>query len=310
MAITKIAILLSTYNGEKYIKEQIDSILNQQGVETYIFVRDDGSSDATVAILKELQVTYRNRIELTQGKNLGYAGSFISLLSKSEEKFDFYAFSDQDDVWLPEKCKRGVDALIKNRVCLGLYASAITICDENLHPVYVNHYDEKFCTLKSDFIRHRYAGCTMLFTRQLAVLARQLLNSTGYERYPFSHDFALTSIAHIVGKVVLDQESFILHRRLESSVTAREKGVLNRIKTELDGIIRRKGEASSLAGTLLALEQLGIYLSDKDKSFLNAVMSQRECLKSRLKLIADSEFSCGIRICDFITYSKILLGLY
>ena len=75
----KVAILLSTYNGEKYVKEQIDSFLNQTYKNVEIIVRDDGSKDSTVKILKEYQNNYNN-IKLTVGKNLGFIKSFFELL--------------------------------------------------------------------------------------------------------------------------------------------------------------------------------------------------------------------------------------
>ena len=89
----KVAILLSTYNGEKYVKEQIDSFLNQTYKNVEIIVRDDGSKDSTVKILKEYQNNYNN-IKLTVGKNLGFIKSFFELLKLGDA--DYYAFADQD----------------------------------------------------------------------------------------------------------------------------------------------------------------------------------------------------------------------
>ena len=125
-----------------------------------------------------------------------------------------------------------------------LYVSAITICNENLLPIYTNQYNERFNTLKSDFIRHRYAGCTMVFEKNLAEIAEKLLVVNS--EHLSSHDFALTCLAFLMGEVVVDENSYILHRRLESSITAKEKGVINRLKTEFRVMFKHKYVASSL----------------------------------------------------------------
>jgi rhamnosyltransferase len=106
----KVAILLSSYNGEKYIKEQIDSILAQTYKNIEIYVRDDGSKDNTINILKEYEE--KGQIKLIQGENLGFVNSFFELL-KYDDNADYYAFSDQDDVWLPEKIEKQVLAIEK-----------------------------------------------------------------------------------------------------------------------------------------------------------------------------------------------------
>ena len=90
-----ILILLSTYNGEKYIKEQIDSILSQT-VPVHLLIRDDGSSDDTPYIIAKYAERYSN-IELIRGRNLGFVGSFNSLISSEfAEKYEWIAFCDQD----------------------------------------------------------------------------------------------------------------------------------------------------------------------------------------------------------------------
>ena len=94
--MNKVQVLLSTYNGEKYIKEQIESILNQEGVEVSLLIRDDGSSDRTIEIVKKIS-EQNNNIILFKGQNMGPARSFMDLVKKSDE-VDYYAFADQDDV--------------------------------------------------------------------------------------------------------------------------------------------------------------------------------------------------------------------
>ncbi|MCR4587913.1 MAG: glycosyltransferase, partial [Lachnospiraceae bacterium] len=101
-----VNVLISAYNGKKYIKEQIDSILAQQDMETRIFVRDDGSSDGTPEYVRSLYP--EDKVQLIQGNNLKHGGSFYELTRLAEEG-DYWAFSDQDDIWLPGKLKKAVD---------------------------------------------------------------------------------------------------------------------------------------------------------------------------------------------------------
>ena len=106
----KVAVIMSTYNGEKFVREQLDSIINQTYKNVEIVVRDDGSSDNTVAIIKEYQQTNKN-ITLHEGKNLGFIKSFFELLKLVDA--DYYSYADQDDVWIENKIELAVQELNK-----------------------------------------------------------------------------------------------------------------------------------------------------------------------------------------------------
>lgn len=97
-----VQVLLSTYNGEAYLKEQLDSILNQKNIAVKLFVRDDGSSDSTVDILRAYAALHDN-IHYLCGENCGVVASFFRLFELSDPDVDFYALSDQDDVWDEDK---------------------------------------------------------------------------------------------------------------------------------------------------------------------------------------------------------------
>ena len=100
---------MSTYNGEKYLREQIDSILKQTQVDAQLIVRDDGSSDGTVRILEEYSRNYPN-VSFYQGTNVGVGKSFLELL-KNAPQADYYSFADQDDVWLEDKLNHAVSII-------------------------------------------------------------------------------------------------------------------------------------------------------------------------------------------------------
>ena len=108
----KVAILLCTYNGSEYLKKQIDSIIAQTVNDWMIFASDDGSTDETLNILGEYQVTLgREKFCIVKGPGKGFAWNFISLLENSGDELDYYAFCDQDDEWMPEKLATGISTL-------------------------------------------------------------------------------------------------------------------------------------------------------------------------------------------------------
>ena len=92
----KVCVMMSTYNGERFLPEQLDSLLGQQGVETEIYIRDDGSADSTRDIIEKYMRKHAN-IHFTEGRNIGPGRSFWELLRYVSE-YDYYAFCDQDDV--------------------------------------------------------------------------------------------------------------------------------------------------------------------------------------------------------------------
>ena len=107
-----IEVLLSTYNGESFLRQQLESILYQTYPEWEILIRDDGSYDDTLAIIQEFCDLYPSKIKQLQGgKNIGCLRSFEILLQKS--KSPYIMFSDQDDVWMPTKIEKAMDAMLK-----------------------------------------------------------------------------------------------------------------------------------------------------------------------------------------------------
>ena len=116
----KVCVLISTYNGERFLEEQIASIIAQKGVEVDILVRDDGSSDMTCSLLERWQK--EGKLKWYKGENLGFARSFMNLL-KTASGYDYYAFCDQDDIWLEDKLQRAVAALEKIEDKVKLYCS-------------------------------------------------------------------------------------------------------------------------------------------------------------------------------------------
>lgn len=129
----KVHILLSTYNGEKYIEEQLKSLFLQEYNNFKIIVRDDGSTDRTVDIIHRYQTSYPDKIELYEGKNVGWKKSFQWLILNAGNA-DYYSFCDQDDIWGKKKLKHAVSELEKvENGTPAIYLSDFAWCDEEMN---------------------------------------------------------------------------------------------------------------------------------------------------------------------------------
>lgn len=301
----KIDVLMSTYNGSKYIKEQIDSIMQQKKVDVSITIRDDGSKDDTIDVIEAMKKKYPDKIQLIKGENIGYNKSFAMLLGLAREDADYYAFSDQDDVWKKEKLYVGIEKLQEG---YELYVSSVENVDENLKYISKNDFTNGIPSLKSDFIRHRFSGCTMIFTNKVRKASYSIIkNKEEHEKMP-SHDFVISSVSYLLGNVYVDKNSYILHRRTEDSLTSRGKGLINRIRVEYKVVFKDKYECSTMANMLLRYKT-HIY-KENDIAFLMNVKECNNKLKNKLKLLKMKDFSAGIVICDIETKFKILIGKY
>lgn len=303
-----INILMSTYNGEKFLGEQIDSILNQSKVYTVLSIRDDGSTDRTFEIATEYSRSYPQRVYVEKGENIGYQKSFLKLLQIAMPNADYYAFADQDDVWKQEKCERAVEKLALSKSLIAMYASSLIITDENLCFLYKTDVSKMPNSVESCFTRHRLAGCTIVFTKQLKEIAAQIANNIVSMQMIPSHDAIVASAAFLCGEVTLDKGSYILHRRHNKSVTSGGRGVLNRIKTEINVLFIFKRRCSSLAKLLLKSSLP--YKCPSKQSFLYDVANYSKSMRGKAKLLFNPKMTSGNVVIDLETKLKILLSTY
>lgn len=206
-----IVVLISSYNGEKYIQLQIESILKQTlAPRIDILIRDDGSADGTPRLVREM-AKESGCIRLIQGENLGLGGSFFQLLREAAGKYRYYCLCDQDDYWLPQKVESAVSLLSRedDRQPL-LYACPSFLADENLNrtgketkkPVrelsFFNIIHQNICTGHNQVLND-----AMVQT----ILEKQMDDS----RILF-HDQWTTNVAGLKGKILFDSASYALYR--------------------------------------------------------------------------------------------------
>lgn len=206
----KLIVLMSTYNGEKYIREQLDSLLNQDLKPDKIFIRDDGSTDETVNILEEY-ASENKIIEYYYGGNIGPAKSFFDLINKCEEA-DYYALCDQDDVWFKDKLSRAISLLEKEDDSIPLlYCSKYTLTDKDLNPIDSNVSSlYNFSDFAHSLIYHTAPGCTFVFNNEAR---KKIVKYDLNKNYYLIHDAIIHKVVCLFGKMILDNESHMYYRQ-------------------------------------------------------------------------------------------------
>lgn len=208
----KVLILMSTYNGEKYLRQQVDSLLNQTYLGIDILVRDDGSSDKTQQILNEYQ--NKNQLMWYQGKNKKPAKSFLELTKKAE-RYDYYCFCDQDDIWESEKVQVAINKLeSQNKNIPLLYCSATKLVDDQLEFLGYGHQKKYRLNFEESLVQSISPGCTFVFNYE----AKMLMEKINENDFFSMHDYILICTVFGTGKVIYDSESYILYRQHANNV--------------------------------------------------------------------------------------------
>lgn len=229
----KVLVLLSSYNGEKYISDQIESILNQKTVHTVdLLIRDDGSNDSTVEIIKKYIVLNPNRIRLIQGKNVGYVKSFFILI-KEASGYDYYSLSDQDDVWMENKIEKAIEVLYKedNSIPL-LYSSTSYLVHDDLVPFGITQNKQKEITFLNTMIQNFLPGHNQVMNQ---LLLNELKDDIDYSKI-YVHDSWITNVAIIKGKVLFNNEPFTYYRQHLDNEVGFGKGKIGWIKERIKRI--------------------------------------------------------------------------
>lgn len=303
----KILVIMSTYNGEKYLKEQIESILCQHGVEVTLLIRDDGSSDKTPDILKEYE-SKEPHITCIYGKNFGFRRSFYDTLLQSGNEFDYYAFSDQDDVWMEDKMLNAVNAIKAQNNRIALYATGLHVVDEQLQPMYDNTFKKLRISYGSALSRQRLAGCTMVFTKELADLCRKF-RITEEMGNTISHDAAVYYICLLTGgQVIFNPVGDINFRRHQSTVTEHGKGLSKRIGSVLN--IFNKNSKRRFMQNKYLYEALENEICAEVRPLTEKILHYKESFGKTLSLAFDKRIHCGLFSVDAVDFFAVLARKY
>lgn len=229
----KVQVLMSTYNGERYIKEQVESILNQEGVELTLLIRDDGSTDETLNIIKEI-ISKNSNVSVYKGENLGTAKSFMDLINNAEEA-DYYAFADQDDVWDTKKIISAIDKMKDKENEPTLYISALNIVDENLNEIEFRKVEGKFC-LEGAMAKNFATGCTQVFNKKLHTILKKY-----NPQFIVMHDSWVTRVCYAIGgNVIIDDNSYIKYRQHNNNLIGYKENSIRKIKRQYNIAFKKK----------------------------------------------------------------------
>lgn len=298
----KVVVLMSTYNGERYLEEQIDSIISQT-VKVKLVVRDDGSTDKTQSILEKYR--RQGNLDWYQGENIGFAKSFLTLL-KNAPKADFYAFADQDDYWEKNKLEVAIKQIEYEQIpCT--YCSNLKVVDENLKQIgYYFRKGKMKTNLDNILLDNIAAGCTMVFNYMLV----EYINKYNPLEITY-HDWWICILAATFGKVVYDEKSYIKYRQHGSNVVGfkKRKYDFTWLKNKLIEIINKKKQWNN--AKVYCQELLNGYkdeLTDKQIILLKDILFFNNRWCSKFRLIFNSKFSIGIVRRDIYIRFLILLG--
>lgn len=288
-----VCVLLSTYNGEKYLKEQIDSVLNQKGVKVILCVRDDGSKDSTLEILKEYEK--ENKLNLDFGENLGYQKSFYLLL-KNAPFADYYAFCDQDDVWDDDKLLCAVSMLEKEDDTIPLlYYSALKVVNKDLKLKQVSHkgYQIGKYPFEEAFMLSFTYGCTTVINN----VAREKFLKYDYETI-YSHDNNMNMICSALGKTVFDSTAHINYRQHGNNCfgyPSSLKAIIKTIKWYF------KYEAKNLRFKEMQKIKDLFYdeLSEHNKHFCDLILNYRNSKKDKKALLNYKPYKSDKKLINF-----------
>jgi len=197
-----ISVAIATYNGEKHLRQQLDSILSQSYDNFEIIVSDDRSTDSTQTILDEYRSKHNIQYQVNK-KNIGYIKNFETLISLCTG--DYIALSDQDDIWLPEKLEKLINN-IGNNLLIHSDASLIDENDNLLKKRWKGQV-ESFNTFEQFLFRNIVTGCTILFKRELLKTASPFPEGLAY------HDWWLAISSSIESKITYINEPLILYRQ-------------------------------------------------------------------------------------------------
>ena len=232
-----VFILMGTYNGEAFLAEQLLSIENQSHTNWRLIISDDGSTDSTLTIAKSFQDKWgSDRLEIRAGPKQGFCTNFLSLACDPTIQAYFYAFADQDDVWMVDKLARALAYFdtVNNADLPRVYGSRTQLVDQHLTPCGYSPLFTLPRSFRNALVQSIAGGNTMVFNQR----AKMVLEKTGLQQV-VSHDWWLYQLIKGVGGVLFyDPQPSLLYRQHNGALVGHNcgfKAKLDRIYYVLNG---------------------------------------------------------------------------
>ena len=234
----QISILMASYNGEEFIEKQLDSILKQSYQNWVLYISDDGSTDTTLSIIEKFSTKLPSgKVILLRGPGKGFAENFLSMLRNKNIKSSYYAFADQDDIWLEDKLMTAVNTLanVSESYTYLLYGSRTTLVDANEQVIGLSPLFKKSIGFRNALLQSYAGGNTMVFNHHL----KSIFENMPDDLKIVSHDWILYILCSALnGHVVYDEVPKILYRQHHNNLVGSNQGVmskLNRLKKLFQG---------------------------------------------------------------------------
>lgn len=298
----RVLVMMATYNGERYLREQIESILVQEDVNVTLRICDDCSTDATMQIANEYAASFSNVIVSKNTHNVGVSENFMQMLYEDgAEHYDYYAFADQDDLWLPEKLSVACRALGEHSdVEPCLYYSNLYNCDENLENPSLGVTGFASCEQRHGVVlaRNWENGCVMVFNRALCMLLRQCRPQT----WPRIHDAWVHLVARYCGTVVPDYDHALILRRIHGSNVVGQADANYRSPRAASNAVRQAFEPTEhewLHAAQLLSDNYRDCIHPALLPTLDEFLQYGDSLRNRIHIAFDSDFrmpTLGMRL--------------
>ena len=280
-----VLVLMSTYNGELYLRKQLDSILHQDKTKVHLLIRDDGSTDHTCDILKEYAEKYPN-VEWQTSGNVGFVRSFSILVEKAlsfSKPVDFYAFSDQDDIWMPNKLKtacRYLEEYDQNTPLL--FSSNSLFVDDNMSVLGSFHKEAPHYTKQNVMIYPTEQGCSMVFNKSTL----ELYNSNP----PVNawHDRWVCLICNFLGKSVYCQTPLFYYRIHGGNMIGKKQKFWDRIVDDAKFFFTSDAKNSQMVEEFY--QAFKLHLSEEDKGILNVFLHYKDYFRNKWKIVISPEY--------------------
>ena len=268
--MNKVYIILSTYNGEQFLKPQLQSLLEQESVQVQLLIRDDGSSDASKEILSSYAQQYAN-VSVSYGTNIGVIKSFMQLLNQLPPDAEYIAFADQDDIWRTDKLLRAIEKINVNTGPV-MYCSCYRAVDEQGDFLWESKVPSREITFCNAVIENITTGCTVVINKSLL----QLLTADQVDCEKLvMHDWWVYMVASCFGQVIFDSMPLVFYRQHAGNVVGVKNGFtfwLGRLQRFL--FHGQKNSRISQASEFLRIHQHN--LSNKNADIIKEFISYRK----------------------------------
>lgn len=273
----RVQVLLSTFNGEKFLGALMDSLIHQDYPNVEILVRDDGSEDDTLSILS--QYTSFDNVSIFRGRRLGVPESYFELLRMSSASADYLAFCDQDDVWEKDKISRAVDFLEQlPQAVPSLYCSRVLLVDEELNVIGRSQIPKRGPSFENAIVQNIATGCTIVINKA----SRQLLLQ-GVPKRAVMHDWWMYLVISAFGKVIYDPEPRILYRQHSSNVIGSKSSAMTRWIRRIQRFLK-SGRLHLVTEQANEFRRIyGLLLPEEKKAILDRFIDSQKSFTGRLR---------------------------